>query len=78
MKKRFDIEINHDWCKACYICVKVCPRSVFDIAEKESHRGFKEVTPARIDDCIGCLMCENLCPDFAIEIEEIENAVEQN
>uniref|UniRef100_A0A7V3ZWR0 4Fe-4S dicluster domain-containing protein n=1 Tax=candidate division WOR-3 bacterium TaxID=2052148 RepID=A0A7V3ZWR0_UNCW3 len=78
MNKHFEIEINHDWCKACYICVKICPKNVFDIAEKESFRGFREVVPSRVEDCIGCLMCENFCPDFAIEVKEIKNAVEKD
>ncbi|HOK22873.1 MAG TPA: 4Fe-4S dicluster domain-containing protein [Candidatus Hydrothermia bacterium] len=77
MKKSFEIEVQKDWCKACYICVKACPKNVFDISEIESHRGFKEVIPARIEECIGCMMCENLCPDFAIEVKEKEHAVEE-
>ncbi len=78
MSKSFEIDINRDWCKACYICVKICPKGVYDIDTKESFRGHKEVLVSRIEDCIGCLMCENFCPDFAIEVKEKENAVEKD
>ncbi|MEO0252020.1 MAG: 4Fe-4S binding protein [candidate division WOR-3 bacterium] len=78
MNKKFEIEINQDWCKGCYICVKICPKQVFTISEKESFRGFKEVIPSYEDNCIGCLQCENMCPDFAIEVREIDHAVEES
>ena len=49
-------------CKACGICIAVCPAAVFD----RDDLGFPVV--ARQGDCTACLLCELHCPDFAIEI----------
>jgi 2-oxoglutarate ferredoxin oxidoreductase subunit delta len=49
-------------CKACGICVSLCPRQVFD----EDDEGRPVV--ARIGDCTACRLCEWHCPDLAIEV----------
>ncbi|MBM3147460.1 MAG: 4Fe-4S binding protein [Actinobacteria bacterium] len=49
-------------CKSCGICVKHCPRSVFDA----DPAGRPLI--ARPQDCNGCRFCEMHCPDFAIEV----------
>jgi 2-oxoglutarate ferredoxin oxidoreductase subunit delta len=49
-------------CKACGICIALCPTHVFDTAE------MGEAVVARPDDCTLCLLCELHCPDFAIEV----------
>jgi len=56
------ITITPRYCKACEICVKMCPKDVLEI------KNFK-VHVARIEDCIECMLCEIRCPDFAIEVE---------
>jgi 2-oxoglutarate ferredoxin oxidoreductase subunit delta len=57
------ISIDPDLCKACGICVDLCPSSVFDRDE------LGRPVVARLGDCTSCLFCERHCPDFAIEIE---------
>ena len=49
-------------CKACGICIALCPEHVFDTAE------MGEAVVARPDDCTMCLLCELHCPDFCIEV----------
>ncbi len=49
-------------CKACGICIDLCPQQVFD----RDGLGCPEI--ARPQDCTACLLCELHCPDFAIEI----------
>ncbi len=63
-EKTYSININKNFCKNCFICVKVCPKKVFDIKEG----GIVYVKDENL--CIGCRICENLCPDFAIEVNE--------
>jgi 2-oxoglutarate ferredoxin oxidoreductase subunit delta len=53
-------------CKACGICIELCPQHVFD----ETDMG--EPVLARPDDCTLCLLCELHCPDFAIEVRRRE------
>ena len=53
-------------CKACGICVAICPRQVYD------RDSLGRPVIARADECIQCLRCELHCPDFAIEIRRRE------
>ena len=49
--------VNTDNCKACDICVSVCPLgAMISINHPES--------------CIGCNECELTCPDFAIYVAD--------
>ena len=56
------VALDLDLCKACGICIDLCPESVFD-ADEQSYP-----VVARPDDCTACLLCELHCPDFAIEV----------
>ena len=63
-RKSFQVKLNSVDCKACGICIALCPKQVF-IAE-----GSGKAELAAANDCIGCLVCELHCPDFCIEVEE--------
>ncbi|HZK18238.1 MAG TPA: ferredoxin family protein [Clostridia bacterium] len=61
-KRKVKIEINQNWCKACGICVELCPQGVWEFGlNGKAH-------PEQPEKCTGCKLCENLCPDFAISI----------
>ena len=57
------IHLKKDRCKSCGICIKFCPKNVFDAAV--------DGTPivAREEDCSYCRLCEKRCPDFVIKVE---------
>ncbi len=61
------IIIDDAKCKACYLCVKECPKKLIKISEKTNKLGDKIV---EFDDpqgaCLGCAMCAMRCPDMAI------------
>jgi 2-oxoglutarate ferredoxin oxidoreductase subunit delta len=57
------INIDRNLCKACGICVDLCPTIVF---EYEDSQNFP--VPAHVDKCIKCMLCELRCPDFAVEV----------
>ena len=63
-----NIEINQDWCKACYICVDICPKAVFGKSTKVSKLGVYPAKVERPSQCIVCRECENHCPDLAISV----------
>ena len=68
-RKRYDVQVMTNLCKACGICVSLClgkPENVFD----RSADG--KAVVVRPENCIGCLNCELHCPDFCIEIKEME------
>lgn len=56
------LEIVEAWCKACDICVKMCPERCLEL------NGMGVVTLAEPGACTGCRICEMLCPDFAIRV----------
>ncbi|MCR4425637.1 MAG: 4Fe-4S binding protein [Firmicutes bacterium] len=56
------VVVKLEWCKACGICIAVCPTKVL-----EAGAGGKAAV-ARPDECIRCETCEIMCPDFAIRV----------
>ena len=66
--KLIQIEINHDWCKTCYICIEICPKNVFEKADQVSKKGTLPVEIKNLEACTGCMQCELLCPDLAISV----------
>lgn len=64
-KKRTDpVVIYRKWCKACSICIEMCPKNVFDTDAD----GYPVV--ARGMDCTQCTICWLHCPEFAITSTE--------
>jgi len=59
---RGPVAVDLGLCKACGICIELCPDSVFDRDQ------FGQPVVARPDACSQCLICELHCPDFAIEV----------
>lgn len=58
------ISISYQWCKHCALCIKSCPRKVYEIDET----GAPYV--AAPDRCSGCNLCVLRCPELAIELGE--------
>ncbi|MEA4882526.1 MAG: 4Fe-4S binding protein [Clostridia bacterium] len=56
------VVVRTEWCKACGICIAMCPKKVL-----EAGPGGKAVV-ARPEDCIKCEMCEIMCPDLAVRV----------
>jgi 2-oxoglutarate ferredoxin oxidoreductase subunit delta len=56
------VEIDAELCKACGICVGLCPTDVLI----GGRHGASEV--AHPEQCTGCRVCEIHCPEFAITV----------
>ena len=56
------VQLDLELCKACGICIELCPDKVFD----RDKLGYPVL--ARPEECSQCLLCEVHCPDFAIEV----------
>jgi Nif-specific ferredoxin III len=66
----FLVELNQKTCIGCGRCYKVCPRSVFDLIEREGDDDSYDedddntmvMSIADALDCIGCGSCSRVCP----------------
>lgn len=65
--KKYEVIVNKAWCKACGICVALCPVKVF-ITDIEGR-----AEPSFSGQCIGCRICVVHCPDFCITVREADN-----
>ena len=62
------LEVTVSWCKACGICIQLCPKDV--LGEEEVTRKVILIAP---DKCNGCGLCELACPDYVFTIQELED-----
>lgn len=62
--------VDNARCKACDICVDVCPAGVLAMRADPTSTLGAMVEIVAIDACIGCNECELNCPDFAIYVAE--------
>ncbi len=79
MAKPVVISINETLCKGadgCGICLALCPRDVFKIAERLTARGIRLPVVEKITACTKCENCMIYCPDMAIvvKLEEVPEA----
>lgn len=61
------IIIDQTKCKACYLCIKECPKHLIRVSDKTNNLGAKVVEFCDPEhECLGCAMCATRCPDLAI------------
>ncbi len=57
-------------CKACDICVSVCPSGVLSMKQEPTSILGAMISVEHPESCIGCNDCELNCPDFAIFVAD--------
>ena len=62
------IEIDFERCKACELCVPVCPRNCIEMGKAINGQGYAAALFARPQDCTGCALCAETCPDVCIRV----------
>ncbi|HOO97170.1 MAG TPA: 4Fe-4S binding protein [Caldisericia bacterium] len=62
------IEVNDERCKACGLCVEVCPKKILKLSNKINSKGYHPVECTDMDSCIACTSCALICPDVAITV----------
>jgi len=71
-KKVGSITLDSEACKACYLCISVCPEKLIAVSQKLNQKGYypAEVVETDTQDrkCTGCATCATICPDVAIEV----------
>ena len=72
MSKPVVISINENLCKGadgCGICLALCPKDVFKIAERLTARGIRLPVVEKVTACTKCENCVIYCPDMAIVVK---------
>ena len=72
MPKPVVISINDKLCKGadgCGICLALCPKDVFKIAERLTARGIRLPVVEKVTACTKCENCVIYCPDMAIVVK---------
>jgi len=62
--------VNISRCKACDICVSLCPAGVLGMVPAPNSTLGSMIEVVEPDACIGCKDCELHCPDFAIYVAD--------
>ncbi len=62
--------VNVSRCKACDVCVDVCPAGVLAMVPSDKTILGATISVQYPDSCIGCNDCELSCPDFAIYVAD--------
>lgn len=62
--------VNVNNCKACDICVSVCPSGVLGMRYDHTSTLGAMISIDHPEACIGCQECELSCPDFAIYVAD--------
>ncbi|RUM66001.1 MAG: 2-oxoglutarate:acceptor oxidoreductase [Sulfurimonas sp.] len=62
--------VNTNNCKACDICVSVCPAGVLGMRYESTSTLGAMISVDHPEACIGCNECELTCPDFAIYVAD--------
>ena len=71
--KNFVVRVEKDLCKACYLCIKFCPKDCLALSQTGlNQEGMAYVECIQYEECTGCLACSIICPDGAIEVFESE------
>jgi 2-oxoglutarate ferredoxin oxidoreductase subunit delta len=62
------IKIKKEKCKACLLCIAVCPKGLIEIDNSLNKHGVRPVKHKKGLECIGCALCAIVCPDACIEV----------
>jgi 2-oxoglutarate ferredoxin oxidoreductase subunit delta len=62
--------VNTSNCKACDLCVSVCPSGVLGMKYEVTSTLGAMISIDHPEACIGCSECELSCPDFAIYVAD--------
>jgi len=61
------IVIDKQKCKACLLCIDVCPKKMIQQSKTLNSSGYYPVEFIESkNECIGCAICAQRCPDIAI------------
>lgn len=70
MKEEKAVWVDEGKCKACNICVALCPSGSLAMKIDIHSISGSMIEVIDVNSCIGCQACELHCPDFAIFVAD--------
>lgn len=64
-----EIRIDQERCKGCDLCLKLCPKGVFQESQEVGAKGFRLIIPELSRQCSNCGLCKYFCPEEAVILE---------
>lgn len=65
------VEFIEARCKACSLCVEVCPVHILAIGEGINQGGYHPAYCIDQEKCIACKSCSTICPDCVITVYKL-------
>jgi 2-oxoglutarate ferredoxin oxidoreductase subunit delta len=62
------VKVNADYCKACEMCIIVCPNEVISLGSHINKMGYRAAEADAEKKCTACKLCATMCPEGAIDI----------
>ena len=62
------VALKQDKCKACELCIPVCPNGVIIPGDVANEKGYFTVKPDPDKTCVACRQCAIMCPEGAISV----------
>ena len=62
------IEVDAELCKACELCIDVCPKGIIGVGASYNSKGNHFAEQSDAEKCTGCSLCGVMCPDAAISV----------
>jgi 2-oxoglutarate ferredoxin oxidoreductase subunit delta len=62
------IEISAELCKACELCISVCPKECIEQSDTLNRYGVYPMRMKAGAPCTACTLCATMCADTAIEV----------
>ena len=60
------LQIEQKGCRACELCVEICPTQVLEIEPNS-----QVAQASHVENCVGCCSCEYICPSRCLTVGDV-------
>jgi 2-oxoglutarate ferredoxin oxidoreductase subunit delta len=62
------VEIEHERCKGCGLCVEFCPQHCISMSDGLNDIGYHPAEFHHAEKCSSCALCATMCPEGGIKV----------